>query len=116
MKLANNIYLLFTVSFLFLLPVQLIKAEVFYSTYAFEKYQPNNLAQSKTHSFDYELSEGQVKSRVEHSLINYLLGKTVDQYLDFGVDDETAKKSTKRIKLRLKRHRLMLLYRVNLNL
>ena len=116
MKYAINIYLLFTASLLFFLPVQLIKAEEFYTTYSFEKYQPNNLAQSKTNNFDFELSEGQVKSRVEHSLINYLLGQTVDQYLDFGADDTAARKSTKRIKLRLKRHRLMLLYRVNLNL
>lgn len=116
MKYAINIYLLFTVSFLLWLPAQLIKAEEFYATYSFEKYQPNNLAQSKTKSFDFELSEGQVRSRVEHSLINYLLGQTVDQYFDFGEYDEAARKSTKRLKLRLKRHRLMLLYRVNLNL
>lgn len=116
MKYAINIYLLFTASFLLLLPVQLINAEEFYTAYSFEKFQPDNLAQSKTNNFDFELSEGQVKSRVEHSLINYLLGRTVDQYLDFGADDEVARKSTKRIKLRLKRHRLMLLYRVNLNL
>lgn len=119
MKYAINIYLLLVASFLLFLlflPVQLIKAEEFYTAYSFEKFQPDNLAQSKTNNFDFELSEGQVKSRVEHSLINYLLGRTVDQYLDFGADDEVARKSTKRIKLRLKRHRLMLLYRVNLNL
>lgn len=116
MKYAINIYLFFTANLLFFLPVQMVKAEDYFNNYSFEKYQTSNLAQSKTNDFDFDLSEGQAKSRVEHSLINYLLGQTVDQYLDFGVDDEAASKSTSRLKLRLKRHRLMLIYRVNLNL
>lgn len=58
----------------------------------------------------FELTAGQARSRIEHTLVNYLLGKTVDQYLDFGADDTTSRKSTKRLKLRLNRHRAILVY------
>ena len=116
MKLAKHIYLLYTVSFLLFIPVQLIKADEFYTAFKTIKYQSNNLTQSNVKAHEFELSEGQVRSRVEHTLINYLLGKTVDQYIDFGAEDETAKKSTKQLKLRVNKHRLMLVYRLNLNL
>lgn len=70
----------------------------------------HNLTQHHEDWRQFELTAGQARSRVNHTLVNYLLGKTVDQYLDFGAEDNTGRKSSKRLKLRLNHHRAMLVY------
>lgn len=59
-----------------------------------------------------DLSESASRSGVRHALVNYLLGKGTDQYLD--LDDGPHAHSDKRFKLRLKRyqehHALIFLY------
>lgn len=109
MKHAINIYLSFTVCVLFFLPAKMIKAEEFYAS---SRYQPYQVTQSHADEHEFELSSGQIRSRVEHKLINFILGQSVDQYLEFGADDDVAQKSSKQLKLRLNRHHLFLVYRL----
>lgn len=71
---------------------------------------PYNLTQRHENVREFELTTGQARSKVEHTLVNYLLGQTIDQYFDFGVDDTTSRKSAKRFKLRLNHHRAILVY------
>lgn len=97
---------LFFMLFIMLIPLQLIKAESFYMS---EK----NMAQREENLQQFELSSSQIKSRLEHQLVNYWLGRHVDQYLEFGDDDVVAKKSSKRLRLRINRHRLLLFYQHN---
>ncbi len=104
MNIANKNTHCFTILiFLMLLPLQLIQAEPLFSP-------GKNLTQKEENWQQFELSSSQIRSRVEHRLINLLLGHTVDQYLDFAADDGVAKKSTKRLKLRLNEHHIVLLY------
>lgn len=77
-------------------------------------FQSHNLTQNEADWQLLELSEGQTRSKIRHKLVNYLLGRTVDQYLDLGADDAVAKKSNKRLKLRLRRDRIMLMYQYRL--
>lgn len=104
MNIANkNIFLFFISIYLLLLPLQLVQAESLFSP-------AKNMTQDEANQQQLELSRGQIRSRVKHRFINYVLGRTVDQYLDFGVDDEVAQKSSKQFKLRLNEHRLLLVY------
>lgn len=88
---------------------QFARADEFY---AYTQHQRQQVTQSHVDAHEFELSAGQIRSRVEHKLVNYLLGKTVDQYLDFGAEDDVALKSSKQLKLRVNRHRLVLVYRL----
>lgn len=74
-------------------------------------HHPYNLTQRHEDARQFELTAGQARSRVQHTLVNYLLGRTVDQYLDFGADDNSSRKSSKRLKLRINHHRAILVYR-----
>lgn len=108
MKFAiKNIYVLFTTFFLILLPVELVHAGKFYSDV---QNQSLNVTQNIEEGKSFELSQGQIKSRVEHQLVNYLLGNTIDKYLDFGPEDDTAKKSRQRLKIRVGKHKLLFIY------
>ena len=93
-----------------LLPLQ----QAYAAGYGYDAVQnPNNLAQHHEDWRQFELTAGQARSRVRHTLVNYLLGRTVDQYLDFGVDDTTSRKSSKRLKLHLNHRRAILVYQHN---
>lgn len=104
MNIANNSTQRLFFMLLMLLPFQLIKAESFVMP-------EHNMAQREEHIQQFELSSRQIKSRLEHQLVNYWLGRNIDQYFEFGDYDDVAKKSSKRLKLRLNRHRLVLQYR-----
>lgn len=107
MKCSNNKnYILFAA--MVLLPLSIEQVQAGYDTASTHKYQ--DLTQRHEDMQQFELSARQARSKVEHTLVNYLLGQTIDQYLDFGVDDVTSRKSFKRLKLRLNRHRAILLY------
>ncbi|MCK4865407.1 MAG: hypothetical protein KAT06_08230 [Gammaproteobacteria bacterium] len=81
MKFAiKNIYVLFIIFFLIVLPVGGLHADEFYSI---AQSQLLNLTQNIEEGESFELSQGQIKSRIEHKLVNYLLGNTIDQYLNF---------------------------------
>ncbi len=108
MKFANkNIYVLITTFSLTLLPAQVAHAGKFYPDVQSQAF---NVTQNIEEGQSFELSEGQIRSRVEHKLVNYLLGNTIDQYLDFGADDDIAKKSSQRLKIRIDEHQLFLIY------
>jgi|LGVE01.1.fsa_nt_gb hypothetical protein len=108
MKFAiKNIYVLFTILFLIVLPVGVLHAGKFYTDI---QSQPLNVTQNIEEGKSFELSQGQIKSRVEHKLLNYLLGNTIDKYLDFGPDDDIAKKSSQRLKIRVDKHKLFFIY------
>ena len=51
-----------------------------------------------------------MRSNVENTLVNYLLGQTFDQYLDFGENDSSSRKNFKLLKLRLNHHRAIFTY------
>ncbi len=89
---------------LMLVPLQLIKAGGFVTP-------ENNMTQREEHMQQFELSKKQIRSRLEHQLVNYWLGRNIDQYLEFGDQDDIVKESSKRLKLRLNRHRLILQYK-----
>ncbi len=109
MKFANkNIYVLLTTFSLILLSAQVAHAGKFYPGV---QNQPFNVTQNIEEGQSFELSQGQIKSRVEHKLLNYLLGNTIDKYLDFGPEDDTAKKSSQRLKIRIDKHKLFFIYR-----
>jgi len=108
MKFAiKNIYVLFTTFFLIVLPVEKLYAGKFYSA---DQSQSVNVTQNIEEGKSFELSQGQVRSSVEHKLVNYLLGNTIDKYLDFGPEDDTAIKSSQRLKIRINKHRLLFIY------
>ena len=111
MKFAKHINLFIVAMSLFLSSSQVARADEFYS---YTQFQRQQITQSHVDVREFELSEGQVRSRVEHKLVNYLLGKTVDQYFDFGADDDVAIRSSKKLKLRVNRHRLFLVFRIQL--
>ena len=73
-------------------------------------YVDQNLTQKEETVQQFELSSGQIRRRVEHKLINFILGRTVDQYIDLGIDDEAAIKSSKKLRLRVSNHHLILVY------
>lgn len=108
MKFAiKNIYILFATFFLIFLPVQTVYAGKYYSELQSQLF---NVTQNIEEAQSFELSAGQIRSRVEHQLVNLLLGNTIDQYLDFGADDDIAKKSSQRLKIRIDEHQLFLIY------
>jgi len=108
MEFSNkNISVLFAAISSLLFPVQPIQASEYG---AGSIYTSHNLPQHQEDWRQFELSAGQARSLVQHTLVNYLLGRTVDQYLDFGTDDNTGRKSSKRLKLRLNEHRIALIY------
>ena len=109
MNFARNIYLLFMWICLVFISIQFSKADALYPA---SNDQPYRLAQSDENDQKFQLTEGQIRSRIEHKLLNYFLGRTVDQYIDFGVDDDVAKKSTKHLKLRVSEHHLFLVYQL----
>lgn len=111
MEFSNkNIYVLFAAISSLLLPAQLIQASEYG---AGSIYTSHNLTQHHEDWRQFELSAGQARSRVRHTLVNYLLGQTVDQYLDFGADDNTDRRNSKRLKLRLNQHRAIFIYQYN---
>lgn len=73
-------------------------------------YDYQNMSQRHEDVRQFELSAGQARSKVEHTLVNFLLGQTVDQYLEFGEEDITSRKNFKRLKLRLNNHRAIFVY------
>ncbi|GMR16159.1 MAG: hypothetical protein BMS9Abin31_0470 [Gammaproteobacteria bacterium] len=89
---------------LMLMPLQLIKAESFVAP-------ENNIAQREESSQQFQLTSRQIRSRLEHQLVNSWLGHNIDQYLEFGDDNAVATKSSKRLRLRVNRHRLVLQYK-----
>ncbi len=108
MKFAiKNIYVLFITFFLIALPAEVLHAGKFYSDI---QSQPLNVTQNIEEGKSFELSQGQIKSRVEHQLLNYLLGNKIDKYLDFGPEDDTAKNSSQRLKIRVNKHKLLFIY------
>lgn len=108
MKFAiKNIYVLFTTFFLIGFPVEVLHAGKFYTNI---QSQPLNVTQNIEEGKSFELSQGQIKSRVEHQLVNYLLGNRIDKYLDFGPEDDVAKNSRQRLKIRVNKHRLLFIY------
>ena len=76
-------------------------------------FTPYNLMQRHEYMRDFELTARQARRKVEHTLVNYLLGQTVDQYLDFDEDDASSRKSIKRLKLHLNHHRATFVYQYN---
>ena len=92
-----------------ILPLQITAAGFEYNGY---ETIANNMVQNKADWQQLELSEGQTRSKVEHALVNYLLGHTIDQYLELGSNDERSKKSSKKLKLRLNEHHAVLVYQV----
>jgi hypothetical protein len=114
MKIANiNIRIAFLVISLIFLPL-LWGAGIQASEFSDSTFQPYNMTQNEADWRRLELSEGQTRSKIKHKLVNYLLGRTVDQYLDLGADDVAAKKSNARLKLSLRRHRIVLMYQYRL--
>lgn len=108
MKFAiKNIYILLILWSLFIFPVQAMHEGTFYPD---AENQPFNVTQNREEGHLFELSKGQIRSRVEHQLVNLLLGKTIDQYLDFGAEDDVAKKSSQRFKIRVGEHKLFIIY------
>jgi len=111
MEFSNkNISVLFAAISSLFFPVQPIQASE-YGAGAI--YTSQNLTQHHEDWRQFELSAGQARSRVRHTLVNYLLGQTVDQYLDFGTDDNTGRKSSKRLKLRVNQHYAIFVYQYN---
>ena len=108
MKFAiRNLYALFAIFSLAIIPVQMTLAGKYYTR---AQNQPFNLTQNIEEGQSFELSQGQIKSRIEHKLVNFLLGNAVDQYLDFGPDDDIAQKSSQRLKIRVDEHQLFFIY------
>lgn len=104
---TKNMYVLFIALGYLLLPGQQAQA----TGYGYGvMHHPYNLTQYHEDERKFELTAGQARSRVQHTLVNYLLGRTVDQYLDFGIDDNSGRKSSKRLRLRLNHHRAILVY------
>ena len=112
MKYANNKLqvLLMSMSLVFL-PVNMTQAETAYPASALDPdFHQHNMVQNEANWQRLDMSEGQTRSKLRHTVVNYLLGRATDQYLDLGDNDEVAKKSSKRLKLRLRRHRMVLMY------
>lgn len=105
----NKIYALFVTMVLLVLSMEQVQAGV----NADLMFTPYNLTQRHENMREFELTAGQARRKIEHTLVNYLLGKTIDQYLDFGEDDTTSRKSFKRLKLRLNHHRAIFVYQYN---
>lgn len=98
----------------FILPLQMTVADFGNDGNAFiVNNNVHNMVQNKANWQQLELSEGQTRSKVEHALVNYLLGHTIDQYLELGSNDESSKKSPKNLKLRLNEHHIVLVYQFN---
>ena len=106
----NQIHIIFAATVLLLLPIKQVPASVYgANTTNF----PQSLTQNHEDIRQFELSASQARSKVEHTLVNFLLGQTVDQYLDFGDDDVASRKNFRRLKLRLNNHRAIFIYQYN---
>ena len=105
----HKIYTIFAAMFLTVWSIEQVQAGVNTDL----MFTPYNLTQRHENMREFELTAGQARSKIEHTLVNYLLGKTIDQYLDFGEDDTTSRKSFKRLKLRLNHHRAIFVYQYN---
>ena len=92
-----------------LFPVQQVQADLYGGDHL---YHSNNMTQRYEKVEQFALSASQSRSRIEHTLANFLLGRTIYQYLEFGGDDSPNRKNNKRLKLRLNHDHAIFVYQI----